>query len=305
MVAPPVVMREERSAKYARSESPVGSDLSVAAFFAIAYLLAWGIWAALSWFAGDAGMDAVTFVAAIEDGNFDVGGDTPGWLLYLLTRILDFSFTIAGLIMIGLTGGLAGFRQLGARLTTWRIPIRWYAAGLIPVALYGVAAVVASSGSGGGAILNLSTVNTILFSLSSGFFVSLFLRGAMGEEIGLRGFALVRLQERTTPTKASLIVGVLWALWHLPVLAPRGPVTAVLLILLIVGVSFVFTWLFNGSGGSLVPPLLFHAAQNWEEGFEVVFPAIVDTNWDTPATLALLPVALVVGLRIRGRGESD
>jgi membrane protease YdiL (CAAX protease family) len=274
-------------------------DRPVLAFFAIAYALAWGIWILLAGLADNAGMETAEFGEAIENGDFDsVISDVPDWVLYLLTRIQDFSFTIAGLIMIAATTGIAGLRQLGARLTKWRIPIRWYVAGLIPIALYGTAAILASTSEDGTATFDASTLNTILFSLSSGLLVSLFLRGAMGEELGLRGFALPRLQQHTTPTRASLIIGVLWAGWHLPILLDRGPVIAALLGLLIVGLSFIFTWLFNGSG-SLIPPLLFHATQNWEEGFEAIYPAITDTNWETPATLLLLPLALIAALLVR------
>lgn len=87
----------------------------------------------------------------------------------------------------------------------------------------------------------------------------------MGEELGLRGFALPRLQQRMSPFAASLVLGVLWGLWHLPLLLGRDPVSVVAFLLLGIALTFVFTWLFNGSGGSLLPPLLLHATQNWDE----------------------------------------
>ena len=140
--------------------------------------------------------------------------------------------------MITVTGGAAGLRRLGARLINWRIPTRWYLAGLTPVALYGAAAVATARPNSLTANVDMTTVNTILFSLSSGLFVSLFLRGAFGEELGLRGFALARLQPQTGSAKASLIIGLAWALWHLPVLVARHPAVAALLVAWIVGVSF-------------------------------------------------------------------
>ena len=129
----------------------------------------------------------------------------------------------------------------------------------------------------------------------------------MGEELGLRGFALPRLQARTTPARASLVIGLLWGLWHLPVLLGRDPLSILAFIMLSFGLSFLFTGLFNGSGGSLLPVLLFHATQNWEEGFEVVFPSLAGTGWELPSTLLLLVglVAVVVcssGGVVGGRG---
>jgi membrane protease YdiL (CAAX protease family) len=137
-----------------------------------------------------------------------------------------------------------------------------------------------------------------LFSLQAGFFVSLFLRGAMGEELGLRGFALPRLQKTNSPFRASLIIGLLWGAWHLPVLIGRDVVSVVAFGLLSFGLSFLFTYMFNGSGGSLIPVLLFHATQNWEEGFETVFPTLVGTDWELVSTLALLLIGIVAGVLV-------
>ena len=52
--------------------------------------------------------------------------------------------------------------------------------------------------------------------------------------------------------------------------------------------SFIFTWLFNGSGGSLLDVLLFHALQNTEEMFETLFPGLVGIDWELVSTLVLL-----------------
>jgi hypothetical protein len=52
--------------------------------------------------------------------------------------------------------------------------------------------------------------------------------------------------------------------------------------------------------------LLFHAVQNWEEGFEVIFPALAGTGWELPSTLALLLVGLVAGVLVwRSRRAPD
>jgi membrane protease YdiL (CAAX protease family) len=145
---------------------------------------------------------------------------------------------------------------------------------------------------------SVSTISTALFSLHAGFFVSLFLRGAMGEELGLRGFALPRLQENNSPFRSSLIIGVLWGAWHLPVLIGRDLLSIVAFSLLSFGLSFLFTHLFNGSRGSLIPVLLFHATQNWEDGFEVVFPALAGTDWELVSTLALLLIGILAGVLV-------
>ena len=280
---------------------------SVFAFFALACVLAWSLWLVLAGFADSAGLTTGVFVGRIEAGDFSVvNGSTPGWVLYLLTRGIDFSLSIAGLVMIGLTQGREGLRQLGRRLTRWRFSSFWYLLALAPVALYGAAALLASTQSGGSATLGFGALRTVLFGLSSGLFVSLFLRGALGEEIGLRGFVLPVLQKQMSPARATLILGPAWALWHLPALLEADLGSAIVFFLFVMGVSFLFTWIFNGSGGSLVPPLLLHATQNWEEGFEVVFPAIAGSDWEGPAVIGVLALSVVgVVAVVRSRGRSQ
>lgn len=278
-------------------------DWAVVSFFLLAYAIAWGAFGIIGLIARQSGVaDAQTLLAMAEAYQFENAALTvPTWLVYLLTRLADFAFTIAGIVMIAVTAGRTGLKELWQRLTRWQISWTWYVLGLLPIVLYLVATAVANAYPS--ATITTNTVSIALFSLHAGFFVSLFLRGAMGEELGLRGFALPRLQERMTPFRASLIIGVLWGAWHLPVLIGRDALSIVAFALLSIGLSMLFTWLFNGSGGSLIPVLLFHAAQNWEEGFETIFPALVGTEWELIATLALLVIGIVAGVIVWRNGR--
>lgn len=284
-----------------------GLDWPLIGFFILAYAIAWGALAILGVIARQSGIDSA--LALLEMGEtLQFGGaalSAPRWLVYLLTRLADFAFSISGVIVIAVTAGRGGLRELWARLTRWRISWKWYVAGLLPIFLYGLATIVA--GGTGTADFSANTLYTMLFSVSGGLFVSLFLRGAFGEELGLRGFALPHLQKRMAPFRASLIIGFFWGAWHLPVLLGRDPISIVAFILLSFGLSFIFTWLFNGSGESLIPGLLFHATQNWEEGFETLFPGLIGTDWELVSTLGLLIVGLIAGVVVwrQGRREGD
>ena len=77
-----------------------------------------------------------------------------------------------------------------------------------------------------------------------------------------------------------------------------------LFLVLALGLSFVFTLMFNGSGGSLIPGLLFHATVNWEEGFEALIPGLVGTDWELWSTLGLLIVGLVAAVMVARRPGS-
>jgi membrane protease YdiL (CAAX protease family) len=272
----------------------------ILAFFAIAYAIAWGLWLVVAATAAEAGVGTDAFLHMVETQQFEVAPPLPGWLLYAITRVIDFAFSIAGVIVIAATAGTAGLRELGRRLVAWRFGVGWYLVALLPVLLFGLSTALA----GAAPAIGVDRVLTALISLEAGLLVSLVLRGAMGEELGLRGFALPWLQERMSPFRASLVIGLGWGLWHLPVLMAREPVTIVLFLALAVGLSFLFTLMFNGTRGSLIPGLLFHATQNWEEGFETFFPALVGTTWETPSTFALLAIGLGAGVYLWVRGRN-
>jgi membrane protease YdiL (CAAX protease family) len=87
------------------------------------------------------------------------------------------------------------------------------------------------------------------------------LDGPLGEEPGWRAFALVRLQADRSPLRASLILGLLVAGWHLPLVFLPGERLAPMLLLATVAVTFVYTWIFNHTGGSAFMTLVSHAAE--------------------------------------------
>lgn len=265
-------------------------------FFIIAYLIGWGMIPILSSIAQWSGLaNWQTLSQMAEALDFD-GVNLPvnGWVVYLITRIQDFSFSIAGLIMIAVVTGREGLKELWNRLIRWRVNWRWYLFAFLPFGLYLLA--TALSGSLGSFQISGNTLITILFSAEAGFLIYLFLRGPMGEELGLRGFALPRLQATRSPFSASIIIGVLWAAWHIPVLIGRDVVSMIAFILLAFLLSFIFTFLFNKSNGSLIPVLLFHAAQNSEEIFEAIFPSLIDTDWELISSLALLVIGLIIAI---------
>jgi membrane protease YdiL (CAAX protease family) len=88
--------------------------------------------------------------------------------------------------------------------------------------------------------------------------------GGAWEEPGWRGFALPSLQTGNSALVASLILGVMWALWHLPlfVTGQMGSWDVVN----IMGSAIVLTWVFNSTGGSVLIVMLFHAMNNTISG---------------------------------------
>jgi len=94
---------------------------------------------------------------------------------------------------------------------------------------------------------------------------TLTLGGPLGEEMGWRGYALDRLQSRFNALVSSLFLGVIWAVWHLPIhFAAEGRgMPFPLFFLIVVSQSPIYTWLYNNSKGSLIPVIAFHTFQNF------------------------------------------
>ena len=99
------------------------------------------------------------------------------------------------------------------------------------------------------------------------FFYILFLGGPLEEEFGWRGYALDRLQMKYNALVASVILGFIWGLWHLPLFfMPRQemyyniPIWGFILGTILF--SIIFTWIYNNTGGSILAMLLLHTMGN-------------------------------------------
>ena len=93
-------------------------------------------------------------------------------------------------------------------------------------------------------------------------FLSTIIIVGLFEEVGWRGFALPRLQRRLDAIWAALILGVLWALWHLPELIsdPTGQRPPLQFVVWALALSVILSWLYNSTNGSLLIVIICHAA---------------------------------------------
>jgi uncharacterized protein len=185
-----------------------------------------------------------------------------------LGAVWTYMPAVAALLVAAVVGHGA-VRDLGRRLTRWRVPLRWYAVVLLgPAAFWAVVlAVVGVLGLLGvpydgtaaprppGADLGVRVLPVL---------VVLALTDGLGEEAGWRGFALPRLLGRLPGLAASVLLGLVWALWHLPLVWTEGAAlegaSAVLLLLELPARSIVFTRVFGATGGSALIAILLHVA---------------------------------------------
>jgi membrane protease YdiL (CAAX protease family) len=204
--------------------------------------------------------------------------------------------TIApSLVALALTArreGRAAVRTLLRRVVQADIGLRWYvfAIGFMPAIKLTVAlvhrAVMGAWPAFGGESWYL---------MAGAILVSTWVQA--GEEIGWRGYALPRLSERVGLAPASVILGVVWASWHLPLfvmldsdkLGQSFPIYVVQVTALSVAVA----WLYWRTGGSLLLAMIFHAAVN---NTKDIVPSAVAGAAD-PSAFSVSPVAwLTVGL---------
>ena len=186
------------------------------------------------------------------------------WPLVLLnpdsSPLVPFGPLIAAVIVTALTGGWRGVAALLKQLGHWRVNPVWYAVALIgPFALTALAGAVAvAAGAPSPGLGVYSDWSGILTSLvATALIIGIF------EEVGWRGFALPRMQRDHSALSAALVLGMIWAVWHLPELvSDPSERELVPYLLTLLAYSVLITWLYNSTRGNLPIVILFHAAIN-------------------------------------------
>ena len=179
--------------------------------------------------------------------------------------------TLGAFVVTAIVDGKPGIKQLLRRYVQWRVGFQWY---LLVIFGYPLLFLLDMSLWLGPAPLGSLLEHWSLIFTS--YLPSLLGFGTMitiAEEPGWRGFALPRLQWQYGPLRASLILGTLHGIWHLPIfiiaffgLAPFNPVQYALNILAITLMTILWTWLFNHAKGSILFAILFHVVQNAKDG---------------------------------------
>lgn len=218
-----------------------------------------------------------------------------------------FGPAVAAGIMVRREGG--SIRHWLRRLAVVRLSARWYVAALtIPLVEPAVTTTVAVLD---GATLDLGELAARLPLVLGGFVVVMLVGGGQ-EELGWRGWLLPRLQDGASPLVASLALGALWAVWHLPLFLldmpgyADGGMPFGLYLPLVMALSTAFTWLFNRTGGSVVAVMVLHAAVNSWDGLAPLPEAhqlgsAAETIAQAGVLAAYVVVAAVLVAATRGR----
>ena len=216
---------------------------SLLGYFILAYAISWTIGIPL---------------ALIAQGKVD-------WQIpYFVHYFYAYGPMLAAFIMTGLTKGKAGIADIFRRLFKWQMSLGWWVFSISPLVAYFVIVLVLRIIQGVWVDLNLLGEVNFLPNLGVGaLFLWIFTYG-IGEEIGWRGYALPRLQEKMSALNATLVLGVLWALWHLPIFFYLfEPAIAIGWFFGLMSGAIMFTWLYNSTDGSLLAVALWHGAFNF------------------------------------------
>ncbi|MDH5300329.1 MAG: CPBP family intramembrane metalloprotease [Gammaproteobacteria bacterium] len=242
------------------------SDLSSRAlipFLAISFGLTWSIAALL-----------ILFTEPLVAMFGEIRPSNPLFILAV------YSPGFAALFLVWRAHGIAGLGRLLRRLTLWRVSASWWL-----FLILGIPAVVYL-----GAAIKGSISDPLPFSPWFAAFPALALAFFLGpiEEFGWRGLALPLLQRKLAPFWAGLILGIVWAIWHIPAFLLSGTAHStwafVPFFVGVVAISVILTSLFNSARGSLLLAYLYHFqmmnpiwpdAQPYDEWLFVVIAIIV------------------------------
>lgn len=237
---------------------------------------------------------------------FFVVATVLSWGNYLLTRtwpsfpfLFPYGPLLAALIVASVTRGRGGLKDLLRRCLRWRVGLTWYAAALfVPVIL----------------ALGATSLNILLGARTAagqvGPWYSLFILFPMalvdaplGEETGWRGYALPRFSAARSPLANTLILGVLVAVWHLPVALGAPSIPAYLFGT--IASAVLANWVYYNARESALLVILYHTAQNTIGGFYLFSlfsgPDLVRLwwLWGVLYAGAAVVVILVVGPNLR------
>ena len=257
------------------------------AFFLLAFGISWGI---------PGGLILFSRLTGSFEGSFEVSLESPS----LLSYITIWAPAISAFTVLAISGGHKAVRAYLRRLVHFRFAWYWYVAVLVGLPLLKLlaSALIGTTGQPGIASPTMS-VGT--------FLVSALLVATQGpvEELGWRGFALPLLQRRFNGIVASLILGVLWSLWHVPAFFLESTMTGTMAGELLpaivrffagtVALTITMTVIYNGSGGSIPLLFIFHWLEN------VAYPWESTTGISYMATVITITVAAILIFTLRRR----
>ena len=214
---------------------------------------------------------------------------------FILFPIIVVGVCLTGIALTGIVDGKSGLRDLFSRMGRWRVGVRWYAVALLTPP-----------------VLILIVLLTFRTFISPVFAPNIFLLGipfgllpGFFEEIGWTGYAFPKMREKHSALATSLLLGVLWGLWHAPVVDSLGAATPhgvywapffLAFVAILTAMRVLIAWVYSNTNSVLLAQIM-HASST---GFLIILsPSHVSPAQETLwyaiyAAVLWLVVALVV-----------
>ena len=234
-------------------------------FFLLTFVFSWLLWlpSILSGFGIEIPFDVAVYTSVVVP----IGAFAP---------------LLAAVTLVYIEGRWQGVKAFFRNAFGFRVkPIYYLLAFLLPLIIHAIAHYLAP-------VLGLEVADTLLpadlpvspIVMAIPYFFLMLVIGGGQEEFGWRGYAQQPLQERYGIIPASLLIGVIWGFWHLPLWVMPGDGHStypfIAFVLMTTSISVIYAWLFNNSGHKLIIVMIFHAMNNtaapllpfllWEDG---------------------------------------
>ncbi|HJR81275.1 MAG TPA: type II CAAX endopeptidase family protein [Anaerolineales bacterium] len=227
-------------------------------------------------------------------------GLLPFQVPFVIYIFLGWGFIFASLIMTGLTLGREAVINLLKRYLIWRVGWKWYLVAFLLIPFISVIGIYLNAALTQMPIDFSSVLAYQIFGSSANLLlliIPFFLFDAIanGEEMGWRGYVLPRLQARYSALVASLILGVIWGIWHTPkFLSNWDTLVFALFMVETLAKAVLLTWMYNGTKGSLLLVTLFHASFNTAGVFLPMANTVTDGRLGERIIISLLQTLVAV-----------
>lgn len=257
-------------------------------FFIITFAITWGMGALI-----------IIFGPQLQAAFGEMDLDKPFYKAFFHLAVYGPAFS--AFVVIALIHGVAGVKAYLRRFLHWRAGVGWYL-----LVLVGIPAIhIFGRGVFGllGGTVPSYPHDPWFMVIPMSLFALVNDPGGM-EELGWRGFALPLLQKKFNALGASVILGVIWGIWHLPAFyisaTPQSDFSLPLFILGTVSLAIIMTAVYNATGGSIPLAFLFHWQVNNAFGFSI-YP---QGEWISSVSFAVVALILVVILGPRNLGRA-